>query len=84
MSFLDRINESNRHDMRRFRPFRVAGQRIGFVESEFAKALQQWPEVFTVNDDELRLADDLNHPQITADRRSEAVHQVLLQLREQG
>ena len=39
MSFLDRIDACNAHDLSRFLPFRVAGSRLGWVKRPFAALL---------------------------------------------
>lgn len=59
MSFLDRIEECNAHDLARFRPFRVAAARVGWVAEGFAARLAAFPGVFRIDDGEVALADAL-------------------------
>lgn len=82
MGFLQRIQAANRFDPRGFRPLRVAGQRVGFVQHAFAQELQRWPGVFWVHHDSVSLSTALEAA--TPVSRSEAVHEVLLTLREEG
>jgi 8-oxo-dGTP pyrophosphatase MutT (NUDIX family) len=49
MSFLDRINECNAHDLAHFVPFTVAGARVGWVKPAFAARLRAFPAVFSVS-----------------------------------
>ncbi len=50
MSFIDRIDACNAHDLRRFVPNRVAGARLGWVKRPFAALLAAYPEIFRVSD----------------------------------
>lgn len=84
MSLLDRIAEANHCDPRGFLPFRIAGQRIGFVRDRFADTLQQWPEVFSLGQGGVTLAPPLNRPDTPEAARTEAVAGVLDRLRAAG
>jgi isopentenyldiphosphate isomerase len=57
MSFLDRIAECNAHDLANFRPFSVAGERVGWVRHTLAERLTGFADTFTVRRDAVRLAD---------------------------
>ena len=60
MSFLDRIRECNKHDLANFRPFVVAGQRMGSVRHAFAERLSRFPDTFDVVREAVRLSDRLD------------------------
>jgi isopentenyldiphosphate isomerase len=57
MAFLDRIRECNAHDLANFRPFIVAGQRVGWVRHAFADMLAEFDDVFDVVREAVRLSD---------------------------
>ena len=59
MSFLDRIRECNSHDLASFRPFVVAGQRMGWVRHAFAERLARFSDTFDVVREAVRLSDRL-------------------------
>jgi isopentenyldiphosphate isomerase len=59
MSFLDRIRECNSHDLANFRPFVVAGQRMGWVRHAFAERLARFSDTFDVVREAVRLSDRL-------------------------
>ncbi|MCH7932274.1 MAG: DUF4743 domain-containing protein [Proteobacteria bacterium] len=80
MSYLDRIDECNAHDLSRFVPFTVAGQRVGSVKRAFAGRLRAFPGVFRVADDSVSLDPGLDG----FDARSEAVDAALQHLAEDG
>lgn len=84
MSLLARIHEANRHDFAGFRPWFVAGQRVGCMRHAFAERLAAWPEVFRVQRGAVRLAPELDAPHVPAAVRSDAIAQVCAALREQG
>lgn len=84
MSFLDRINEANRCDPSRFRPFRVDGRRVGFIRHAMAEELRRWPEVFQIADEAVTLAPKLDGPTTPESARTEAVAAVLEELRAAG
>lgn len=73
MSFLDRINECNAHDLARFRPFVVAGRRVGWVRHALAERLAAFRDVFAVSAAEVRLLDRLDD----FESRSAAVERVV-------
>lgn len=80
MSFLDRIAECNNADMRRYRPFEVAGAQVGWVDADFAAQLARHPEVFEVRDDRVRLSDALDG----FEARTEAAEAALCAIGEEG
>jgi isopentenyldiphosphate isomerase len=48
MSFLDRIRECNTYELANFRPFVVAGQRVGWVRHALAERLARFDDTFDV------------------------------------
>ncbi len=59
MPLYDHIIACNTHDLSKFRPFVVAGQRVGWVGHELAGKLDRWPRVFGLADDEVTLLDSV-------------------------
>ncbi len=49
MGYLDHIRACNNADLGRFRPFLVAGRRVGWLKEAFAARLLAWPDVFSVD-----------------------------------
>jgi len=80
MSFLDHIAACNAHDMARYRPFIVAGRRVGWVRRNFAGHLAAFPGVFRVEDGDVTLSDTL----ADVEARTAAVRDVLAALHLQG
>jgi isopentenyldiphosphate isomerase len=80
MSFLDRIRECNTHDLANFRPFVVAGQRVGWVRHGFADTLARFSDVFDVLREAVRLSDRLDSFQA----RSDALEAVVRKLEAEG
>jgi len=80
MSFLDHITACNAHDLRNFRPFLVAGDRVGWIKHDFAALLAGHPAVFMVSDDAVSLAPGLDdYP-----TRTRAVDAALRHIADQG
>lgn len=73
MSFLERIAECNRWEPAGFRPFHVAGQRVGMVGAGFAEILSHFADTFSVDNDRVTLDDGL----VDFEQRSRAVAAVL-------
>ena len=48
MSYLDRIQACNTHDLGNFVPFEVAGTRVGWVKRGFDARLADFPDAFAV------------------------------------
>ena len=80
MSFLDRIRECNARDMSRFRPFVVAGQRVGWMKRPFLDELRAFPDLFAVGEDAVVLSPAL----ATAEARTKAVDGALRRLAERS
>jgi isopentenyldiphosphate isomerase len=80
MSFLDRIEECNEHDLSRFRPFIVADERVGWVCDALAERLAKFADTFTVTRDAVRLADHLDDFR----SRTDAVDRVVKTLEAEG
>ena len=60
MSFFDRIAECNNHEPSRYRPFVVAGRRVGWLRRPFLDRLRDFPGVFRIGDDAVTLAPGLD------------------------
>ena len=80
MSFLDRLETCRIKDMSAYRPFVVAGASLGWIKNDFAAALRDFPDVFSVTDSAVSLHDRLQEFKA----RTAAVDGVVRRLREQG
>lgn len=80
MSYLARIAALHAWRPSAFRPFRVAGRRVGRVRRDFAAVLADFPRVFRVTGESVDLADDL----ADADVRSRALGEVVETLAARG
>jgi isopentenyldiphosphate isomerase len=80
MAFLDRIRECNAHDLANFRPFVVAGQRVGWVRHAFAERLARFSDTFDVAREAVRLSDGLT----TFAARTDALEVVVRALEADG
>lgn len=80
MSFLDRIAACNTHDLAGFRPFEVAGARVGHVRPEFAARLAGFADVFEVTDAAVWLNPALD----SFEARSTAVAPIVRALSDEG
>lgn len=80
MSFLERIAACNRHDLSRYRPFLIDGQRLGWVRDDFAARLRPFADVFAVSTTAVSLADGL----VGFEARSAAVDGALRQIAAEG
>jgi len=80
VSFLDRIAECSVFDPAGYVPVRVDGTEIGLVSHDFAGILGEFPQVFAPVDEGFEL--DAGLTDVRA--RTDAVHGVLLTLRERG
>jgi len=60
MSLLDRIRECNAHDLSGFRPFSVAGRRVGWLRHAFAERLRGFGDVFHVETGAVSMRDALD------------------------
>jgi len=84
MSYLDHIRTANCYDLDGFRPFIIQERIYGCVRHDFAEYLRHWPEVFQVNEQDLRLSGELADPQTPEPQRTLAVAQVCHALRQKG
>lgn len=80
MSLLDRINACRRWDRSRYRPFSVAGQKVGWVTHDFARRLTEFPRAFRVGDAGVEVLPGLRD----FASRSAATAEALEKLREDG
>ncbi|MCC7016185.1 MAG: DUF4743 domain-containing protein [Rhodospirillales bacterium] len=80
MAFLDRIEDCRRFDPAGYRPFAVAGVKVGLIGHAFAARLKDFPEVFEVRADGVRLDGRL----ADAGSRTRAVAEVLEGMRAKG
>ena len=80
MSYLDRIADCSAFNAANYVPFSAADRRIGLIARDFAPELTAYPSVFSIRADGVRL-----RPELTDfDARTQAVHGVLLDLRQRG
>ncbi|HGG58885.1 MAG TPA: DUF4743 domain-containing protein [Gammaproteobacteria bacterium] len=80
MSYLQRIRACNNCSLDGLIPFVIQGRRYGFVSSNFAAALSDYPKVFDVDERRIALVESLATPQA----RTTAVAEVNDRLRRQG
>jgi isopentenyldiphosphate isomerase len=80
MSLLDRIDACRRWERSRYRPFRVAGQDVGWITAEMGGRLKAFPRVFAVSNASVDLDPSLGD----FNSRSVAVAEVLAELHEEG
>lgn len=80
MALLDHIAACNKHDMSRFRPFRVAGQPVGWIHDDFVPVLARRPDLFMIQPHAVTLSPALDTPAA----RSTAVDTFLRELRAEG
>jgi len=80
MSLLDRVRACNRYDRARYRPFRVAGLRVGWIDAALLPRLARFRDVFAVADGTVDL-----HPALDDFKsRTAAVEGALRVLRAEG
>ncbi len=80
MSLLERIEACHRYDITRFKPFLVAGERLGFVRHDLAREFGRFPSVFTATDLALSVKDHLSQ----FDSRTAAIDTVARELQARG
>ncbi len=80
MAFIDHITACNSHDLTRFRPFKVAGQALGWIRDDFVPVLARDPALFMIQPHAVTLSPALDTPAA----RTEAVEKFLRGLREEG
>lgn len=80
MSYLDHIKNCNSYEAQHFMPFYVGDEIMGLSERKFVQNLKDYPEVFLVEQNCLKLHPDLS----SVDQRSREVAPVLMKLYEEG
>jgi hypothetical protein len=80
MSLLDPIRECRRWNRARYRPFRIEGQRVGWINDDFAEQLRRFPKLFDISAETI----DLDSHLVGFEERSRAVGEALLELRAEG
>ena len=80
MSFLDHIRVCNDHDLDRYLPFHVAGQRVGWVERDLAETLRSFGDALTVTAADISLNPALRD----FDARTAAMAKIAKALHERG
>lgn len=80
MSLVDRLRECDRHDLRDFRPLWIGGLRCGWLRPSLMRMLLERPPLVRPARGGVALADTLD----SYAARSEAVHTLLLELRDTG
>jgi hypothetical protein len=80
VSYLDRIDACNSHDLKHFRPFFVDDLRVGWIKHELTEQLKRWPDVFQVKQSEVTLNSQLR----TFEQRTEIVREITERLLEEG
>jgi hypothetical protein len=76
MSLLRRIEACHQYDIGKFKPFLVAGERLGFVRHDLARDFGRFPSVFTDTDFALSVKDHLSQ----FDSRTAAIDTVAREL----
>lgn len=66
MAFIDHIAACNRHDLSKFLPFLIAGERVGWVRHDVARRLATFPEAFRTGRDQVHLHPALDTPESRA------------------
>lgn len=80
MSYLDRLETCNTHDLSHFRSFSVDGMAVGWIKHEFAEQLERWPDVFQVKESEVTVSTQLR----TFDQRTKVIGEVIRALVQEG
>lgn len=80
MSFLRHITACNTHDLSHYRPFFVAGQRVGMVREDLCRRLAGFGDPFTIRYDGIAVSESLAGPA----ERTAAVRSALDRLVEEG
>ncbi len=76
MSLLERIEACHRYDLRKFKPFLVAGERLGHVRHDLAAEFGKFPSVFTDAPEALQVKEHLAR----FDSRTAAINTVAQEL----
>jgi len=80
LSYLDHLRRCNQRDMRRFRPFVVAGERVGWIKEPFLSTLGEFPDLFQIDAHAVTLDPALATP----GARTKAVEPALRSLADEG
>jgi hypothetical protein len=80
MTLLNRIEACHAYDIGKFKPFLVAGERLGFVRHDLAQEFGRFPSVFTNTELALSVKDHLSQ----FDSRSAAIDTVARELQARG
>ena len=80
MSLLARIEACHRYSLKKFRPFLVAGERLGYVRHDLAAEFEKFPSVFTNTAEALSVKEHLAR----FDSRTAAINTVAQELAARG
>jgi hypothetical protein len=80
MSFLDHIQRCNNARLGEFEPWFIGRDRAGFLHRDFAPVVAERPDLFTRRDKAWHLDPALDTP----DKRTAALRDFLMELRDQG
>jgi hypothetical protein len=80
MSLLERIEACHRYDLRKFKPFLVAGERLGYARHDLAVEFGKFPSVFTNAAEALQVKEHLAR----FDSRTAAINTVAQELAARG
>jgi 8-oxo-dGTP pyrophosphatase MutT (NUDIX family) len=84
MRLLQHIHAANAYDLADFRAFVIRGHCYGWIRTDFARLLREWPRVFDVRAARVTLSQKLEADDASSQDRTEAVHEVCRILRERG
>lgn len=80
MSYLDHIHACNRWDPSQFVPFRVEGEQVGLIRRDFVPHLRGFPDVLRAGEEGVTWV----HAATDLEERSRLLHELLLDLHDQG
>jgi len=80
MAYLDHVRACTHWRREEYRPFLLAGRRIGWVRHALARRLGDWPTLFAVAGDGVALSESLSSPAA----RTAAMHEVAGRLADSG
>jgi hypothetical protein len=78
-ALLRHVVSLNRWRIEHFRPFFIAGQRVGYLKDAMCKALGQWPQDFSISDKRVDLIVEANDFQRASEQLDAAVHKLVEQ-----
>jgi len=79
MSFLQRIHECNNARINEYKPLYIEQEVVGWLRAGFAALLEQWPEVFLIEEQAVRLHPALNEFKLRTDALDEVVRALIRQ-----